>query len=244
AAVIDVSVEGLEEPIGVTVNHPFWSDDRQDFVRADALHIGERLHGLTGSPRITAISPRGPPEPVYNLEVHGEHCYQVTTLGLVVHNTAPAGTCFDGFIRLGDFEDAARRGTRAVSSGGNAPRAKTRLYEVDTYNNLRKNPAHGVLTDTIAEHSPQKKWAQDLIADYSNRGWREPAIRVTVDEAAAITQAEKLTQVPASARDALAIKIRILRHHTNAPNSALHELIQLNKRLHRYDYDPLHRLRQ
>ncbi|MEQ8790923.1 MAG: hypothetical protein RIC55_31965, partial [Pirellulaceae bacterium] len=34
AAVIDVSVEGLEEPIGVTVNHPFWSDDRQDFVRA------------------------------------------------------------------------------------------------------------------------------------------------------------------------------------------------------------------
>lgn len=108
AAVIDVSVEGLSEPIGVTINHPFWSDDRQEFVRADELHVGERLHGLTGSPRITAISPRGPPEPVYNLEIHGEHCYQVSSLGLIVHNSTGL-LCPDGFVPLEDLADSARR---------------------------------------------------------------------------------------------------------------------------------------
>jgi hypothetical protein len=37
AEIVDVAVEGLDEPIGTTANHPFWSEDRQAFVRADAL---------------------------------------------------------------------------------------------------------------------------------------------------------------------------------------------------------------
>jgi len=115
---------------------------------------------------------------------------------------------------------------------------------VDTAYNLRKNPAHGVATDTIAEHSPQTKWARELIPEHSNFNavGREPAIRVTVAEAEAITRAETLTRVPASAREALAIKIQILRQNTNAPNSALQELIRLNRETHPWDYMPLHRM--
>jgi hypothetical protein len=43
AEVIDLFVDGVSEPIGTTSNHPFWSQDRQDFVQAGVLRIGERL---------------------------------------------------------------------------------------------------------------------------------------------------------------------------------------------------------
>jgi hypothetical protein len=92
---INVQVEGLKEPIGVTSNHPFWSEDRKEFVQAGSLQVGERLRAMVGGPdggiaRVTSVTPRGPPgssEIVYNMEVEGEHAYQVTELGLVVHNT-------------------------------------------------------------------------------------------------------------------------------------------------------------
>ena len=43
AQVLDLTIEGLDEPIGVTANHPFWSEDRQAFVPAGQLRIGEHL---------------------------------------------------------------------------------------------------------------------------------------------------------------------------------------------------------
>jgi hypothetical protein len=38
-------------------------------------------------------------QPVYNIEVHGEHVYQVGELGLVVHNV-----CDPNFLRDGELE--------------------------------------------------------------------------------------------------------------------------------------------
>jgi hypothetical protein len=118
-----------------------------------------------------------------------------------------------------------------------------RLYEVGLARELRANPYHGVPTDTIAEHSPQSKWARQLIPGFkeANDIGSEPAIRVSTKEAAAITDAETLTPVPASARDALAVKLRILRKLTKAPASALLELLKLSEDLHPSDYRPLHR---
>ncbi len=123
------------------------------------------------------------------------------------------------------------------------PEGGALLYEVDLAKNLRLNTLHGVPTDTIAEHGPQTKWARALVPGHNavnHAGW-EPAIRVTVAEANAITAAELLTEVPAGARDALALKINLLRNLTNAPNSSLRQLIQLNRDLHYWDYRPLHR---
>jgi hypothetical protein len=40
--------EAETEPIGTTSNHPFWSVDRQEFVHAGSLEIGERLQTLSG----------------------------------------------------------------------------------------------------------------------------------------------------------------------------------------------------
>jgi hypothetical protein len=85
--VVDVHIAGLDEPIGTTANHPFWSEDQQTFVPASALGVGEQVRTLAGLAHVTSVTARGPPESVYNLEVHGEHVYQVTSLGVLVHNS-------------------------------------------------------------------------------------------------------------------------------------------------------------
>ncbi|QEG17356.1 polymorphic toxin-type HINT domain-containing protein [Gimesia maris] len=62
------------------------------FVHTDQLQPGERLRSALGKTvRITSIEIRAGPEPVYNLEVAGEHVYSVTDSGLLVHNTGPCG---------------------------------------------------------------------------------------------------------------------------------------------------------
>ncbi|QDU88602.1 hypothetical protein Pla175_19820 [Pirellulimonas nuda] len=103
AATIDVAVEGLAEPIGATPNHPFWSETEQRFVRADQLRPGEEVRTLHGTARVASISPRGPPEPVYNLEVHAEHVYRVGETGLLVHNGNPCN-----FVPSAELEASAR----------------------------------------------------------------------------------------------------------------------------------------
>ncbi len=76
-------------PIGTTANHPFWSEDRQQFVRADELRRGERLRAFHGTPRVMDVHSRQAPEPVYNLEVEVDHVYHVGTDGILVHNAIP-----------------------------------------------------------------------------------------------------------------------------------------------------------
>jgi hypothetical protein len=87
ATTVDVHVEGLDTPIGCTGNHPFWSEDRQAFVRADALQPGEHLRTFTDIAVVTHIAPRSDPAPVYNIEVQGEHVYHVAQTGVLVHNS-------------------------------------------------------------------------------------------------------------------------------------------------------------
>jgi hypothetical protein len=89
--VLDIAVDGLTEPIGCTGAHPFWSEDRQDFVPARELVLGETLRTESGTLRqITRITPRrGPPVPVFNLEVDAEHVYYVSVDGVLVHNACP-----------------------------------------------------------------------------------------------------------------------------------------------------------
>jgi hypothetical protein len=153
--VLDIYLEGEDKPLGVTPNHPFWSEDRQQFVRADKLGIGERLRGQWGTPRVSRVVSREGAEVVYNLEVHGTHIFHVTSLGILVHNATPrTGYIYeisyvkDGKTRFyvgqagSGAQDVYERlwGTRAgVNSQGNAgrdllkayPDAKVRIWQVD-----------------------------------------------------------------------------------------------------------------
>ena len=79
---------GLDQPIGATDNHPFWSEDRQQFVEAGHLLPQERVRTrAAGVVRVASVLPRPGPERVYNLEVHGQHVYEVSNLGVLVHNS-------------------------------------------------------------------------------------------------------------------------------------------------------------
>ena len=75
------------DEIGCTANHPFWSEDRQEFVEAGQLRQGERVRTrLEQVAAVVAIKPRPPTQWVYNLEVQGEHVYEVGPRGVLVHN--------------------------------------------------------------------------------------------------------------------------------------------------------------
>jgi hypothetical protein len=95
---INLYVEGEPQPIGVTPGHWFRSADRNDWLPAGDLREGERLQGMDGkTPYVEGVSICPEAEPVYNIEVEGDHCYRVGEQGVLVHNTsAPCCRVDDG----------------------------------------------------------------------------------------------------------------------------------------------------
>jgi len=88
ANVIEVQVGIETEPFGCTDNHPFWSVDREQFVEAGQLRIGENLQSADGTlVQVTRITPRrGLPVDVFNFEVDVDHVCHVGNSGVLVHN--------------------------------------------------------------------------------------------------------------------------------------------------------------
>ncbi len=78
--------------LGVTVAHPFWSVDREDFIPAGELLPQEQVIGIDSQHfRLTSITPRAGPETVYNFEVALDHVYYVGEGGVLVHNAYLTG---------------------------------------------------------------------------------------------------------------------------------------------------------
>ena len=87
--ICDLRIEGETEVIGVTGLHPIWSEDRQDWITAGELRVGERLQRADGSTAVLLESRLRPQvEPVYNIEVEGDHYCRVGEQGLLVHNAS------------------------------------------------------------------------------------------------------------------------------------------------------------
>ena len=86
ASVDVLGADGTVETVTGTTIHPVWSVDRQEWVPLAELAEGETLQGLDGLAVVLGVSLSRVSQPVYNIEVHGEHVYQVGELGLVVHN--------------------------------------------------------------------------------------------------------------------------------------------------------------
>ena len=87
ASVDVLGADGSVETITGTTIHPVWSVDRQEWVPLAELADGETLQGLDGLAVVLSVSLSRVSQPVYNIEVHGEHVYQVGELGVVVHNS-------------------------------------------------------------------------------------------------------------------------------------------------------------
>jgi hypothetical protein len=86
ASVDVLGADGTVETITGTTIHPIWSVDRQEWVPLGELIEGETLQGLDGLAVVLSVTLSRVAESVYNIEVHGEHVYQVGELGLLVHN--------------------------------------------------------------------------------------------------------------------------------------------------------------
>jgi hypothetical protein len=88
AKLIELTFQGAEnEALGVTPNHPLWSEDRQDWTPAGELRIGERVSTTNASSQLIRKTSKPGLHTVYNIEVHRSHAYHVGKLGLMAHNT-------------------------------------------------------------------------------------------------------------------------------------------------------------
>jgi hypothetical protein len=92
-----LGVDGQIEVLEGTTIHPIWSVDRDDWIQLSELQEGERLQAANGIATVVSIAIVSTNVPVYNIEVHGEHVYQVGELGLLVHN---AVGCIGGYGEL------------------------------------------------------------------------------------------------------------------------------------------------
>lgn len=86
SASISLSIARQQEPILCTGNHPFWSEDRHDFVRADSLQPNETRRTTSGSTTVTSLTHIPGSTAVYNLEIQGTHVYHVGSTGVLVHS--------------------------------------------------------------------------------------------------------------------------------------------------------------
>lgn len=84
-AVVRLQLEDQIELTGVTANHPYWSEDRQDFVDVGQLRPGELVDTEFGPKQVIAVTPIQHDGFLYNLETT-EHVYRVGSLGTLVHN--------------------------------------------------------------------------------------------------------------------------------------------------------------
>lgn len=75
------------KPLGVTANHPLYSEDRKGWVPAGNLKMGEQVRTVSGTARLTGKAQRPGRHKVYNMEVHRSHAYFVSQFGLLAHNT-------------------------------------------------------------------------------------------------------------------------------------------------------------
>ncbi len=82
-----LGADGQVETIEGTTIHPIWSVDRDDWIPLGELEQGELLLGAAGPAAVLSHVILQRSTPVYNIEVHGEHVYEVGELGLLVHNS-------------------------------------------------------------------------------------------------------------------------------------------------------------
>ncbi|MEW6197296.1 MAG: polymorphic toxin-type HINT domain-containing protein [Planctomycetota bacterium] len=86
APLIELYIDGLDRPIGVTPSHPFWSVSRLSWVPAASLRGDEFLPGQRGPMAVANVDWRDSLGRAYNIEVHRCHTYHVSVAGLLVHN--------------------------------------------------------------------------------------------------------------------------------------------------------------
>ena len=82
---------GDETTVRGTPTHPVWSETAGDWLPLGLFQPGDEVRvaaqdGGYGLGTVASVTPLTTAATVYNLEVHGEHVYQIGSAGLLVHN--------------------------------------------------------------------------------------------------------------------------------------------------------------
>ena len=117
ARVIELVLDGdRSESLGVTPAHPLYSADRQAWVPAGEVQVGEGIETHEGSTAtVTEVLDEGRRETVYNLEVHRAQSYYVGPQKLLAHNTGLK--CLDARSNSGKFLDPADKSGQLTRAG-------------------------------------------------------------------------------------------------------------------------------
>ncbi|WP_010582396.1 hypothetical protein [Schlesneria paludicola] len=94
-------------------SHPIWSPAIQDWVPMEEWAAGDAVLGREGWITVTFVEVLNESVPLYNIELRGEHVYEVTQAEILVHNSGGGlGGCG---INLGN-SDVPKNGTIAPNS--------------------------------------------------------------------------------------------------------------------------------
>jgi hypothetical protein len=116
------------DTIGVTPNHLFFSRDRNDWVVAGNLKVGELLETSTGGVEVNKIDTLSDSQlRVYNIEVDENHNYYVGSGQLLVHNT-----CLEYVDEIFGLYPENSRGTVYVLEPGTG-RVTDQIDELGTF---------------------------------------------------------------------------------------------------------------
>ncbi|MEQ8821951.1 MAG: Hint domain-containing protein, partial [Sumerlaeia bacterium] len=114
--IFDIGFVGFTSPLGVTAEHPLWSESRGTWVAAGALTVGEIVRTISGFAEVESVQARpGPAQRVWTLEVEGEHVFFAGDVGVLAHN--------------GSFMRRARGLRRAKRNEGILPKAVSRTHQ-------------------------------------------------------------------------------------------------------------------
>ena len=118
-----LGADGTIETLEGTSIHPIWSLDRNAWVPLGELAEAERLQGQAGEAIVLTHFIVNRSTPVYNIEVHGEHVYEVGELRLLVHNNCvyQAFDAAGNVIYVGITSNPIRRAAQHASRFQIAP---------------------------------------------------------------------------------------------------------------------------
>jgi RHS repeat-associated protein len=88
SGLVRVTFEDGTELVG-TATHPIWSPLHWDWRGLGHFAPGEFVKTRAGVARVVSTEEVADHEPLYNIEVDGEHVYEVTALGILAHNNNP-----------------------------------------------------------------------------------------------------------------------------------------------------------
>ena len=173
ASVDVLGADGTVETITGTTIHPVWSVDRQEWVPLAELADGETLQGLDGLAVVLSVTLSRVSQPVYNIEVHGEHVYQVGELGLVVHNVKGAVNLF----KFNSAQALKARGWKEGDSFLHLPNQGTaKLNWAQNSSRLREamrsgKPIFDSYIDEAGNLIPTRGFLNAERELFKNRGW-------------------------------------------------------------------------